>query len=93
MYDPINHQCYWFTITIWSALTADKYVPQAKLEESWDHCGKILKFIPVGKDSLPKIEAEHHEAMAQAARDIQMRRENSQAHDNNVGRVTVGINI
>jgi len=45
-----------------SALTTDKYVPQ-KLEESWDSRGKVLKVIPVGKDSLRKIEAEHREVM------------------------------
>ena len=46
-----------------SALTTDKYVPQTKLEESWDSRGKVLKVIPVGKDSFRKIEAEHREAM------------------------------
>jgi len=45
-----------------SALTTDKYVPQ-KLEGSWDSRGKVLKVIPVGKDSLRKIEAEHREVM------------------------------
>jgi hypothetical protein len=64
IYYPINYQCYWFAITIWSALTVEMYVPETKLEESWEHCGKVLKFIPVGEDSLPKIEAEHCEAMA-----------------------------
>ena len=83
VYDVIQHQCYWYSDTVWRALGNDRYGPQTKESKDWINRGKYGA-ISVGRDSLSGIEQEFVEALNAAQREALSRKEEAEAQKQKV---------
>jgi hypothetical protein len=79
-YNPIFHQCYWHSHTIWRFLRDDKYGAVEEKKEKWSDRG-VYVLIKMGRDSLEEIKAEHMVAFDSAKVEIKSRREEELARE------------
>ena len=83
LYDVVDHQCYWYSDTVWRALGNAKYGPIKAESKHWSTRGKY-GLISVGSDSLEAIEREHGEVMEAAQREAQTRKKKAEVCDSMV---------
>lgn len=79
-YDVVYHQCYWYCDTTFRTLQNMKYEPNKVETKHWSKRGKYGP-VWVGQDSLEAIEQEHAQAIDEALKEAQVRKEEAQAHD------------
>jgi hypothetical protein len=83
LYDIIQHQCYWYSDTVWRVLGNDKYGPCTKESKAWCTRGKYGA-ISVGRDSHQTIAAEFVEALVEARGEALSRKEDAAAQKQKV---------